>query len=589
MTTTYVPPAAAGSHGLPSSGDAVSHTLLNCLLREVAGPGRWAALGGGHLGLRLPHDGTRLRVAVRRASALGAHRFTGPVLRHEAGGWSPIGWAELAGHVGAALSALTGVANDEFPGQVAASHEGVAAALALPRPAGGSDPRSRYLASERSLVFGHRFHPAPKARDAAVDAGAWGTYAPESGAAFPVRLLAVREALVVEEQAGPGATAPLDALGRAPAGYRLLPVHPWQYAMLRGHPALRAAVERGDVRDLGVSAARFAATASVRTLYGGAGGTAAGDGFLKFSLNVRITNCLRKNAVYELEGAVALTRLLAPVAADLAVRFPGHAILREPAFRSVALPGPGGAPDTDLLEGFGVIVREGLAGRTPPGATALLAAAVADEYPTGPAQIGRLLPRGAGTAEILRWWRAYLGLLVPPVLAAYADHGVVLEPHLQNVLVCVDGDGLPVRVLFRDLEGTKLLPGHHADALAALPTRVAEPLTYDDEQGWARLAYCLFVNNIGEMLAALADLRPDAEPALWSAVRQAVAAHRDRHGGHPRLDALLAGGPLPAKANLLTRWRRTADRQAGYVDLPSPLAQAAVCAGGPRRSGGAAW
>ncbi len=126
----------------------------------------------------------------------------------------------------------------------------------------------------------------------------------------------------------------------------------------------------------------------MRTLYDG-------DAFLKFSLNVRITNCLRKNASYELSGAVALTRLLAPALADLATRFPGSAVLREPAFRSLALPGADGRPDTELLEGFGVIVREGLSQRLLPGTTPLLAAAVADEYPTSPAHISRLLD-GAG-------------------------------------------------------------------------------------------------------------------------------------------------------------------------------------------------
>ncbi len=44
------------------------------------------------------------------------------------------------------------------------------------------------------------------------------------------------------------------------------------------------------------------------------------------------------------------------------------------------------------------------------------------------------------------------------MLAAYFEHGVVLEPHLQNVLIGVDDDGMPRQVLFRDLEGTKLLP-----------------------------------------------------------------------------------------------------------------------------------
>ncbi|WNI18974.1 IucA/IucC family protein [Actinacidiphila sp. ITFR-21] len=557
---------------LAGADEAVAHTLLNCLLREVSGPDHQTAVIGGHLLLRLPRSGVRLRVALRRTSLLGGHRFTGPVSEDTGGGWAAIGWLRLAEHTHAELSARTGVPNEEFLEQVVSSHQGVAAGLAAPRPAAGRDPLDRYLASERSLVYGHRFHPTPKARSG--DPGSWTAYAPEASAAFPLRLLAVRDRLVVQESAAPGAADPLDRLAAVPAGYRLLPAHPWQYELLRRHPGLRTALDRGDVLDLGPGRRRFAATASVRTVYDG-------DTFLKFSLNVRITNCLRKNASYELAGAVALTRLLDCAFTELAGRFPGSDMLREPAFRSLGLPGPDGRPDLPLLEGFGVIVREGLGQRLRPGATALLAAAVADQYPTGPGHISRLLP-AADRATALRWWRRYLRLLVPPVLAAYCDHGIVLEPHLQNVLVCVDAEGMPVQVLFRDLEGTKLLPGHHAAALAALPAQVAGPLTYDADQGWDRLVYCLLVNHIAELLSALADLHPAAEPALWSEVRDTIRDHAAEHGRTPRLDALLAGEPLPAKANLLTRWQRAADREAGYVRLPSPLAADVLPAGGDR-------
>ena len=247
-------------------------------------------------------------------------------------------------------------------------------------------------------------------------------------------------------------------------------------------------------------------------------------------------------------------------------------MLREPAYRSLALPGPDGRPETELLEGFGVIVREGLSRRLLPGTTPLLAAAVADEYPTSSGHVSRLLD-GAGPQAALDWWTAYLNLLLPPVLAAYFDHGVVLEPHLQNVLVCVDGDGMPAQVLFRDLEGTKLVPEHHTDLLASLPESIAGPMTYDAQRGWDRVVYCLLVNHVSEMLAALADLHPGIEAELWAQVRRTLQAHADRHGCPPRLAALLAGVPLPAKANLLTRWERKADREAGYVPLPSPLAE----------------
>ncbi len=559
-------PSPQPPNGPPTADEAVAHTLLNCLVREVSGPEHQTAVIDGHLLLRLPRRGVLLRVAIRRTSLIGAHRFTGPVTRQTDSGWARLDWLLLAEFVQAELSLRTGAHNDEFLEQIAAGHRGVDAALSASgrrrRPADG-DALATYLASEQSLVLGHRFHPTPKARSG--DPASWSAYAPEAGASFPLRLLAVREHRIAQECAEPGAADPLDRLGDAPEGYRLLPAHPWQYEYLRGHPVLRSALDRGDVLELGTGRRHFTPTASVRTLYDG-------ETFLKFSLNVRITNCVRKNAHYELSGAVALTRLLAPAFGDLAARFPGTRMLREPAYRSVALPGPDGRPDRAMLEGFGVIVREGLARHLRPGVTPLLAAAVADEYPSGPGHVSRL-SAATDPAAALAWWRDYLALLVPPVLAAYFDHGLVLEPHLQNVVVGVDPDGSPAQILFRDLEGTKLLAEHHAHTLAALPADVAGPLTYDAGRGWDRVVYCLVVNHIAEMLAALADLHPQTEAALWSQVRRTIRTYADECGCPPRLSALLAGVPLPAKANLLARWERAADRRAGYVRLPSPLAE----------------
>ena len=562
---TDTPGSTSAPAGLPTADEAVAHTLLNCLLREVSGPEHQTVVADGRLLLRLPRRGVLLRVALRRTSLLGAHRFTGPVSEQDGGRWSEVDWRRLAEYTHDELSLRTGVHNEEFLEQIASSHEAVSTALATARTPWASDDRlAAYLSSEQSLLFGHRFHPTPKARTG--DPRAWSAYAPEAGGSFPLRLLAVRAHLIAEEYADPSALAPLDRQrADVPDGYRLLPAHPWQYETLREHPLLRAALDRGDVLDLGTGGQPFAATASVRTLYDG-------ETFLKFSLNVRITNCLRKNSSYELSGAVALTRVLAPALADLSCRFPGGAVLREPAYRTLALPGPDGTPDRALFEGLGVIVREGLPNRLAPGTTPLLAAAVADEYPTGAAHISRLL-EGADEQAALDWWSAYLDLLVPPVLAAYFDHGLVLEPHLQNVLVCVDADGRPAQVLFRDLEGTKLVPEHHADTLAALPPEVADPMTYDAQRGWDRVVYCLLVNHVAELLAALADLHPRAEAALWARVRTTLRTYADRSGCPPRLAALLAGVPLPAKANLLTRWERKADREAGYVRLPSPLAE----------------
>ncbi|MER6569585.1 IucA/IucC family protein [Streptomyces sp. NPDC001093] len=533
--------------------DTVSaHTLLNCLIREVSAPEHQVTVDDDHLLLRLPRRGVLLRSPLRRVSLIGAHRFQGPVQRFDDDSWVTVGWKELAGYIRDELHLRTGVANEEFLSQVADSRETIR--TALEQRAGASPHPDPYVASEQSLVFGHRFHPAPKARTG--DPADWLAYGPETGARFRLRYLAVRRHLVCEE----GELGELDALRPAcDPEFVTLPVHPWQYRLLQGHDRLREAAAAGDVVDTGVSGPELVPTASVRTLY-----DPDSDTFLKFSLNVRLTNCVRRHARHELSGAVALNRLLQPVFAGLAGRFPGCALLAEPGYRTLDTAG-----DTALLEGLAVIVRSGLRHHLRPGVTPLLAAAVADEYPTSAGHASHLLARGDG--DVLAWWDAYLRLLLPPVLTAYFEHGVVLEPHLQNVVVGVRADGTPAQMLFRDLEGTKLLPGHHHRSLADLPEDVRGPLTYDPERGWNRVAYCLLVNHAAEVLSALADLDPTLEPALWGLVRDHLDAYARTAAEPPRLRALLSGVPLPAKANLLLRWARQADRHATYVPLPSPL------------------
>src|SRR5262249_25938392 len=144
-------------------------------------------------------------------------------------------------------------------------------------------------------------------------------------------------------------------------------------------------------------------------------------------------------------------------------------LLGEPGYRTVSLGG------TRLREGLGVIVRDGVRDLT---GTPLLAAAIADPYGRSGAAAAHLL-REAPRERLLAWGDAYVEPVVPPVLHASWPHGVVLEPHLQNVLVTVDDDGMPIRAIFRDMEGTKLLPARWAAFLADLPGPVARAMTYD--------------------------------------------------------------------------------------------------------------
>ncbi|MEU3166060.1 IucA/IucC family protein [Streptosporangium sp. NPDC006930] len=553
--------------------------LLRCCVREIAGP-------RGQVGHEEPYvllsvAGTRLRARAHGGLAL---RFEGRPEWLENGSWRPLSTDVLVRLVETEL----GEDNDEFAAQVAASRDAIAALIAARQEV--PPPTDPWLASEQALVGGHPFHPSPKARGGA----GWLRYAPEAHASFPLRLLGVRDDVL----AGEGDTGALDELGQAPPGYSPLPAHPWQLELLAAD--LAAPLADGRLIDLGESARMAVPTSSVRTVY-----EPLIDRCLKFSLDVRITNCVRKNSWYELAGAVELSRRLEPVFLDLAAAFPGTRWLPEPGYRSAKL-------GTRLLEGLGVIVRVGPWSVCRPGVTPLLSGAlatgwqVAGDMPdtvrspvtgavrsdvpdiarwraagtvpgvVGPPMTGTVpggVPTGmagVSVADPVRWWRAYVECVAPPVLDAYVSHGVVLEPHLQNVLIGVDADGLPVEAVFRDLEGTKLVAGRHD--LSGVPHRVAEALTYDAASGWNRVVYCLMVNHLAEIAASLAGTGSTRE--LWAVAGDVLAKYAASRGWPRPLSELLSGAPLPAKANLSVRWTRSADRSAGYVTVANPLATA---------------
>lgn len=476
--------------------------LLNCLIREVARP---CPDPDGRRTYRLPGGDRLLRVRDGR-------RPTAPEVYAE-GGWQRIDHPELVKLVAEELRRHTGLPNDELPAEMIDSREAVAALLAARDRA--PVPEDPYIRSEQALVTGHPYHPAPKARGGGP-AASWLPYAPESHARFPLVLLGVREDVVAEE----GDTSALDALGQAPPGYRLLPAHPWQLELVGRD--LAAAFADGRLLRLGTTARSVWPTAAVRTVH-----VPGADLFLKFSLDVRITNDVRRLWRHDLGRLRRTDTAVATAFAHL----PGPAAwLSDRGYRTAAF----------AFEEIAVVVRDGLGEHLVPGATPLLAAALAEGFDGNPLD---------GPADPALWWEAYLRQVIPPVLGAFARHGVVLEAHLQNSLIAVDAAGLPVQALFRDAEGVKLLPD---------VSRAA---------GWERLVYCLVVNHLSEIAAALAERHPGLDP--WPAARRELACH-----DLPEAAALLTSPTVPGKTNLLLRWTNADGAAARYQPLPNPLVSA---------------
>ncbi|MFM9591113.1 IucA/IucC family protein [Streptomyces scabiei] len=514
-------PDPAARDALARAADArAAAPLLNCLLREAAEPVGESDGGVVH----------RLRAGGRLLRVRGTRRPAHPEVR-AAGAWQPLGHTDLVKLAAEELRALTGLSNSELPAEMLDSREAVAALLAA--RARTPAPEDLYRRSEQSLITGHPFHPAPKARGGGPVAG-WLPYAPEAYASFPLVLLGVREDAVVEE----GDTSALDRLGAAPPGYRLLPAHPWQLDLVGQE--LAEAFEDGRLVRLGRTDAEVWPTAAIRTVYvpgapaagTPARGPAAGtpDLFLKFSLDVRITNDIRRLWRHDLLRLRRTDEAAAAAFAGAPAGAPG-AWLSDRGHRTADF----------AFEELAVLVRDGLHGQLPPGTTPLLAAALTEDtdvFPDNPL---------ARATDPDAWWEAYLRAVIPPALAAFHGHGVVVEAHLQNTLIACDASGTPVRALYRDAEGVKLLPE---------VTRAA---------GWERLVYCLFVNNLLEIAAAVAEHHPGTDPG--PAVRRQLA----HHGDVPEVAGLLDSPTLPGKTNLLLRWTGADGADARYLPLPNPF------------------
>lgn len=577
-----------------TSRHASTHALLNCIIKEVAIPHdsmayRWPVRREG-LPETLP--GTPLLiewsvtlalfVMVDRRSAIGSHFYLSDIYLREAGttGWRVPGVAELIAALLAHCRWHDGRLNRELCDQTLQSQNVMTTIVAHAVEQPMLHPLTDYRRSEQGLWFGHPNHPTPKARQ-------WPPqllqdsppYAPEFGAttalnqfSFPLVGLSVQ----ANRMSAPDVLPQVADQRQAEGNDRVvLSMHPVQADLFRRDARVAQMIGSGIVGDLGQSGWQAAPTASMRTWY-----LEGHPWFLKGSLNVRITNCVRKNAWYELESTLVIDRIMHRLGQSRDVVLEALCVAQEPATVHWA---PTEGNDDDrcwFREQTGMILRENFCERFLPERCLLSATLFARDAQLTPMVLafidGEASENGGESlppeGRVRQWFQVYLGTLVAPVMGLFFRHGIVMEPHLQNCVLIHD-QGVPRQMLLRDFEGIKLTHDKGVDWLAgeSLHPRVRASMTYRREQGWNRIAYCLLVNHVAEAILALSWQRPALGDALWQDTLDELRRVR-RTLGVPalELDVLLAGGELPCKTNFKLRLMAKADRQAQYVALPNP-------------------
>jgi siderophore synthetase component len=363
-------------------------------------------------------------------------------------------------------------------------------------------------------------------------------YAPESGTDFPLRWFAVHrdhasfrcvaelsEERLLAEELGDQLPA---MRARAPEGYVLVPVHPWQADEIIG-TLYAAELAKGIVVPVGESADHYRPHQTIRTLANASHPTRRD---VKTAVSVRNTLVYRGLAAAATLAAPAVTTWLRDVsAADplLSAKY-RFELLGEVASVSVRHPLFGNLDELPYRfhETLGALWREPMRTRIGPGERAISFAALPYRGPDGEAVLTRLIREsGVDTEE---WLGGLLDLLLTPLLHWLLRYGVGFCPHGQNLVLVTDERGVPSRVAIKDFaQGVDLLD----EEVPEYATLAAEATGHMLRWPPHLLAQSLFSSVFAGQLRFLAEILLDdlgyPRGSLWSLVREVVGRYRDEH------------------------------------------------------------
>ncbi len=568
------------TRGYEAAVRAATEALLNCYTREggewrpvpAASVPEFAQEGDEFVAvLPFPDERTAVLAGVRHLSPTHRHRFRTPAYVAMAGG-KP--WA-------VSIDTLMGMLADEL-GTTLYDDDISAAGTRGPDPTfllsrvrqhvatlGASlDARAdeidalwsaeplSFADSEQAGLLGHLAHPGAKSRWE-LDPAQTTAYAPESGARFALRWLAVDPALVRSDSADDGSAAELverllrgdpaldgAALDAALAdlGERvLLPVHPWELEHLRGHEPVAGLLRDGRIVDLGALGSDVTPTASVATVY-----NAAWPWQLTFALHVHVGDDLQLLDDKELQRAVDLARDLAgepELAADVT-------LLQDPAYLAVQV-------DGKPVPGLSVQLRENRWRERSAADVSAVEVLVQDHPFGGRSRLGQIVARladesGSPVADVAReWFARYADVAIVPLLRLYAEHGLAVESDQQNTLLELDG-GWPAHSVLRAARGARVGQAAHDDIAV----------------GGAGIGEGPFLDNALSVINALGVAGAVDEMRLLADLKAVLQREHERGDeAATLLQRLLTSATWPCKAQMRSRMHE----EPTYIEIPNPL------------------
>lgn len=180
------------------------------------------------------------------------------------------------------------------------------------------------------------------------------------------------------------------------------------------------------------------------------------------------------------------------------------------------------------------------------------------------------------------FFRSYVRVVVPPVLAMYLLYGIAFEAHQQNTSILFDENGMPEKVLIRDFgDGRSFAPLLNERGYMIKPffQKGILPTTFDDDIRFVRsfVIDACFICHLHEIALKLSHEYELKDHVLWQILREETAATFDHFRGRMLSDefwieerAAFLDEPWPTRSVLRMHLEGYADYRREHF-LPNPL------------------
>ncbi len=534
--------------------------LINCYLREIVIPANEISIESfsniKYLRIIFPIEMYQISFLTDKVSLSGFYNICSPVIAKDGQNSLPLDYLSLLTVINHKLSNEYNLPlNLEIMLQAKNSLENISKFIKYHK----ESPVS-FISNEQGLTFGHEFHPTPKARYGLNNDDLL-KLSPEIYAKFKLHYFRVPKNLISCQTNNPDIQHP--SLLNFKDGYVEYPIHPWQAKFILNQKPLCEILDALNITSIGEQGVNVIPTSSVRTLFNN-----ENDYLYKYSLHVRLTNCLRKNSYYELENALKLSNIIKDK--NLTANHPNVSILYEPIAYTVDIPTEEDKTNLIFKELFGLILRENISLHHQK--NSYVALKLFSRHLNSDSVIKEIICKLSQSENITYeiaaslWFRRYAEILFHFIFDSYGYHGVIFEPHLQNIVLYLENN-LPKHIYIRDLEGTKLYTKFQLENNA---------IYYDADESIRRIIYCLIINNFATAIHYLSNNSSELEQQLWRQLYDIIHSYKKANSHldkliKDQLNDVLNASYLPYKANLLTRYFKRADKDASYIKFPNPL------------------